>query len=80
MNVFKQADNRDSSEGFQAMFALLGLGIASVLFLASIIIILFKLNIVIDAQWSGLMRLLVNSLFKMGYRRELVYEILEMYC
>ncbi len=58
----------------------LALGIALGLVSASIIIMLFRLNLVVDTQWSGLMRMLVNSLFKMGYRRELVYEILEMYC
>ncbi len=79
MNAFKHADTIDSIEGFQAMFVL-ALGIASVLFLASIIIMLFRLNVLEDTQWSGLMHQLVNSLFKMGYRRELVYEILEMYC
>jgi len=62
------------------MFALLALGIALVLFSVSIITMLSRVNFLEDTQWSGLMRLLVNSLFKMGYRRELVYEILEMYC
>ncbi len=58
----------------------IGLGIALTAVLAFIIIIPFRFNSLEDIQWSGLMRLLVNSLFKMGYRKELVYEILEMYC
>ena len=58
----------------------IGLGIAFIAVLVFIIITPFRFNFLEDAQWSGLMRLLVNSLFKMGYRKELVYEILEMYC
>jgi hypothetical protein len=52
------------------MFALLALGIALVLVSASIIAMLSLLNFLEDSQWSRLMHLLVNSLFKMGYRRE----------
>ncbi len=61
------------------MFAI-ALGIALIAILAFILITPFRFNFLEDTQWSGLMRLLGNSLFKMGYRKELVYEILEMYC
>jgi len=63
--------------GFQELLAL-GLGIA-LIFTVSIIVVLVRTGIE-DTNWSVLMRLLVDSLFRMGYRRELIYEILEIYC
>ena len=65
--------------GFQELLAL-GLGIALIFAAVPIIIVvLFRIGIE-DTNWSVLMRLLVDSLFRMGYRRELIYEILEIYC
>ncbi len=77
MNIFKR---RAVYLGwrFQELLVI-ALGIAFIIFLVSVVL-LSRLKSFEDVRWSVLMRLLVNLLLKMGYRRELIYEILEIYC